>query len=57
MRKKVQTNKAFATNENAAGLGCIHSNGVINRLLEKYKPSKGLKILHGNNSAEQERAA
>tara|TARA_B100001250_G_C19662364_1_gene727689 strand:+ start:134 stop:316 length:183 start_codon:yes stop_codon:yes gene_type:complete len=60
MKKNESLREAFKVKEKKVKKeksNYICNNGITKRLLEKYKPSKGLKVLHGGRIEKKGRAA
>ncbi len=57
MKKKQSFIKTIEVKGKEEKIDLINTNGIIKSLLEKYKPSKGLKVIHGGKPEEQKEAA
>ena len=57
MNKKQPFTETIKVKVKEEEIDFIYANGIIKRLLEKYKPSIGLKVLHGGKEEEQGKAA
>ena len=57
MNTKNLYNSSLAKRQGKKGIGCELERGITNRLLEKYKPSRNLKLLKNKDQETNNKIA